>query len=665
VAKGQPPAYPLSGFRNPQSDFQFVPACDGLIIWTKQMSGRKATKQKPARKQPKSVTPRFLDVKIQNLILVVLGLVFYANTFTNLYAFDDAIVIQKNTYVQEGLRGIPRIFASDVYESFYAQMGAEQQLSGGRYRPLSVATFALEQQLFGSKEMVKPADDVAPIRHFVNVFLYILSVVFLLHLLRKHILPESPYAAFLACVIFLAHPLHTEVVANVKSRDEILSFLFIILTFIAVCRYRETRRTSQLAFGLFFYFLALLSKEYAVTLIALLPLFLFVVKKETLANSLKAVLPFLAVTLLYLGLRYAIVGLGSTEENQDVLNNPYKFATHPEQWATKIAILARYLTLLFYPHPLSSDYSYNAIPYTHFNDPRVWLSLVLYASMIAVTIVLFIRRNVLAFASAFYLAHLFLVSNFVIEIGATMGERLIYHSSFGFALGIAILCGWAIQKVESEKRKTLLTIAVSVGLIIPCGAIVIPRNAQWKNDTSLFLADVETVPNSVLVNGNAARAYLTLSERPENKAIAIELTKKSIPFLTKAISIHKRYLNGYLDLGVVYGKLGELEKAEECWNTAQEIYPDHPYVKANFHLLALTYHRKAMDLISQDTPEAIRLLERATRVDPGNADLWYDLGEACFRMKEFAKARAAWVKTLQLKPDYKEAEQKMSALPQQ
>ena len=211
----------------------------------------------------------------------------------------------------------------------------------------------------------------------------------------------------------------------------------------------------------------------------------------------------------------------------------------------------------------------------------------------------------------------------------------------------------------------LLAISVSVLLIIPCAAIVIPRNAEWKDDASLFIADVKTVPDSVIVNGNAAKAYLELSERPENKAGAIELTTKSIPFLTKAISIHKGYLNGYLDLGVAYGKLGDLEKAEECWNIAQEIYPDHPYLKANFHLLAIAYNKKAMDLVSQNTPEAIRLLEKATRVDPGNADLWYNLGGACFRMKEFAKARAAWIKTLQLKPDYKEAEQKLSELPAQ
>ena len=629
------------------------------------MARTKARRQKSTRKQSINITFPFMDVKMQNLILAVLGLVFYANSFANLYAFDDGIVIQKNHYVQEGLRGIPGIFASDVYESFYAQINAEQQLSGGRYRPLSVATFALEQQLFGSKEAVKPENDVAFVRHLMNVFLYLLSVVLLLQLLRDHILPNSPYAAFLACLIFLIHPLHTEVVANVKSRDEVLSFLFIVLTLIAICRYRETRRTSQLVYGLLFYSLALLSKEYAVTLIALIPLLLFVLNKETLTGSLKAVLPFFLVTLFYIALRFAVVGVGSTQENADVLNNPYKFASHAQQWATKLEILWRYLRLLVFPHPLSSDYSYNAIPYTDFNAAKVWLSLLLHLSLIAATIVLFIRRNILAFALAFYLTTLLLVSNLVVNIGATMGERLVYHSSFGFALAIALLCDWAVQKMGSGKRKTLLASSLCLFLIVPCGALVIQRNLKWKDDASLFMADVKTVPDSVIVNGNAAKAYLELSERPENKAVAMELTRKSIPFLTKAISTHKRYFNGYLDLGVAYGKLGELERAEECWRMAQEIYPTHPYLKTNFHLLALAYNKKAMDLVSQETPEAIRLLEKAIGVDPENPDLWFNLGGACFGIKEFAKARAAWIETLRLKPGYKEAEEGMSALPPQ
>ena len=118
------------------------------------MAKTKAKKKQSSHKQPKGITFPFADATVQSLVLLVLGLIFYANSLTNLYALDDGIVIQQNKYVQEGFRGIPGIFTTDVYENFYSQMGAEEQLAGGRYRPLSVLTFALEQQLFGRRETV-------------------------------------------------------------------------------------------------------------------------------------------------------------------------------------------------------------------------------------------------------------------------------------------------------------------------------------------------------------------------------------------------------------------------------------------------------------------------------------------------------------------------------
>src|ERR1019366_10006391 len=107
----------------------------------------------------------FNDFKMQALLLVILGFILYANSFNNGYALDDGIVIQKNDYVQNGLRGIPKILSTDAYDSYYRQMGAKQQLTGGRYRPLSVVTFAIEQQLFGSNAKEKPEDDAALVRH--------------------------------------------------------------------------------------------------------------------------------------------------------------------------------------------------------------------------------------------------------------------------------------------------------------------------------------------------------------------------------------------------------------------------------------------------------------------------------------------------------------------
>ena len=607
----------------------------------------------------------FNDFRIQSFILILIGFIFYFNSFFNEYALDDGIVIQKNEYVQNGISGIRKILTTDAYDSFYKQMGAKQQLSGGRYRPLSVVTFAIEQQLFGSKAKEKPADDVAMVRHVLNVLFYIFSIVLLLYFLRNFIFKETPLIAFFTCLIFLIHPIHTEVISNVKSRDEILSFLFIILTFIAVFRYRETKKISQLLFGLLFYFLALLSKEYAITLLVLIPMLLYIVKGDSFTNSLMSSLPYFLIAGIYLLIRFKIVGVGSTAPNTDVLNNPFMFATKPEKWATKIDILNHYLKLLFYPTPLSSDYSYNTIPYTNFGNGLVWLSIVTHLSMIAATIFLFFRRNIIAFALAFYLLHLILISNFLMDIGATMGERLVYHSSFGFALIIGISMNWLYEKLSSFAKNidTIFAVLFISGIVFFCERIVIPRNREWKNDTTLFIADAQKVPNSALVNGNAGKAYIDLSEIPENKTQEKELITKAIYHLSKSVSIHKKYVNGYLNLGVAYFKLKDYEKAKSNWMIAEEIFPNNPFLKRNFGLLGSIYFSEAMKIGGKQPEEAIKFLKKAIEVDPANVEYWYNLGGACYTAKDFEMAKTAWIKTLELDPNHAQAKQGMAAIP--
>lgn len=621
--------------------------------------------KKEAHLLPTDITSnfRFAYLKTQALILVIVGLLFYANTFNNEYALDDGIVIQGNEYVQQGVHGIRKIFKTDAYESFYRQMGSTQQLSGGRYRPFSIATFALEQQLFKTSDKTDPQLGLAHFRHFVNVLCYVFSVVLLLFFLRKFIFKKNHLVAFLTCLIFLIHPIHTEVVANVKSRDEILSFLFIVLTFISVFNYRETKNMLVLFFGLLFYFLALLSKEYAITLLVLLPMLLFIIKNDNTSEGVISVIGISVVAGIYLYIRFSIVGKGATFENPDVLNNPYMFATNPEKWATKIEVLNHYLRGLFFPHPLSSDYSYNTIAYKNFFNPLVWLSIGIHLSLIAATIVLFFRRNMIAFALAFYLIHLALVSNLLMDIGATMGERLIYHSSFGFAIIIAISLDWLLKKITDEKSRKTRGVLLIGTIVLLCGVKTIARNAEWKNDQTLFITDAQTVPNSALVNGNAGKAFVDLSEKPENKLQEKELIEKGIYYLNRAIKIHPQYVNGYLNLGVCYFKRKEYDQTKKYWDIAKSIFPNNPLLKRNFGLLAAAYFNEGMIIGEKNPREAIKRFEKAAEIEPSNADYWYNIGGACFTIKDYEKARLAWSKTLELKPDYQQAKVGMSAIP--
>jgi len=92
----------------------------------------------------------FLNQKIAAILIGIVGFVFYITSINGEYALDDGIIIHQNDHVLKGVRGIPGILTKDAYESFYRRMCATDQLAGGRYRPLSVVSFAVEQEFLGA-----------------------------------------------------------------------------------------------------------------------------------------------------------------------------------------------------------------------------------------------------------------------------------------------------------------------------------------------------------------------------------------------------------------------------------------------------------------------------------------------------------------------------------
>jgi hypothetical protein len=92
----------------------------------------------------------FFNKKQPVFVLVLVGVIFYCTSLYNEYALDDGIIIHQNSYVLKGVAGIKDILTKDAYDSFYRRMHASDQLQGGRYRPLSIVSFALEQEVIGT-----------------------------------------------------------------------------------------------------------------------------------------------------------------------------------------------------------------------------------------------------------------------------------------------------------------------------------------------------------------------------------------------------------------------------------------------------------------------------------------------------------------------------------
>ncbi|MBC7552501.1 MAG: tetratricopeptide repeat protein [Taibaiella sp.] len=607
--------------------------------------------------------------RVQAMILALISLIFYANTVFNGWAFDDMMVIVQNEYVHQGFAGIPKILTGDAFESFtHSQNEENNQLTGGRYRPLSMITFAIEQQLLGvdKTDRQDPAQNTPEAakarqakfisdmhcRHGVNVILYMLSVVVLLYFFRKIIFPAAPLAAFTAALLFTIHPLHTEVVANVKSRDEILSLLFICLTFISAFSYKDNGRKKDLYLGMLYFLLALLSKEYGVVLVVLLPMAFYWFRGQDRMRSIKLTIVYLVPLGVYLFLRFSAVKPAVEVGEGDVMNMPYLLATPIEKIASEIGVLLNYVRLLFLPHPLAADYTYNQIPYTSFSDVRVWLSLLIHGGMVAGIFYYMKTRNVLGFAFAFYLAFLALVSNVFVNIGAPMGERLIYHSSVGFAIIIAYLLAKAVERMNNTAAaKGAVGVLLTV-LVVLCGFKTIDRNGDWQSNSTLFTKDVVTVPNSVIANVNAGLAYLDSS----NTAAEPQRTnyiKRSINYLDKALAINPHFIVAYLNRGTAYLKLGDRERALADCDTVVKYYPVHPSLPYLASPLSNYYNAEGVRLSGENRlAEAVTAFRKATGATPGDANVMYNLGFAYLKNGQVAEGKNALQMVLRIKADH-------------
>ena len=604
------------------------------------------------------------NFRIQSLFLALIVLVFYANTFSHEAAFDDRMAITDNEYVQSGFAGIPDLFTKDAYQSYLEHRQGSNQLAGGRYRPLSLITFALEQQMMGvshdnetaNEKEVRIAHEMHG-RHVVNVLLYMLAITALLYFLRTIIFPDNPLAAFIAAILFTIHPLHTEVVANVKSRDEILSLLFISLTFIKALQYYDHKRRRDMVMALICFFLALLSKEYAVTLMALLPMLFYVARKETLTGSLKHLIPFFIPFALYLLLRFSSVSAMAEGAASNVMNNPYLLATGLQQCASEILVLFRYILLLVFPAVLSSDYSYNQLPYTSFANPYVWLSLLIYIGMIIVMCRLFLKRNMLSFAIGYFLANLFLVSNILINIGAPMGERLIFHSSVGFAIVSAWLLINVCKRLKPAAYANFGIGAVMIILIALSGYKTVERNMDWKNDETLFMTDVKTVPNSALVNNNAAAACMASAKKnKEDIPVRNEWFSKAIVYFSKAIAIYPAHTLSYINRGLCYYNMGVPDKALDDWLVVAKQEPNQENIQKYLTIAGSYFLSLGMKYSSANKVDsAIYSFKRSAEATPKSPAVWCELGTAYITAGNYFEARKAVDKALQLAPGYENA----------
>lgn len=489
------------------------------------------------------------------LLISLAGIIIYFRTLGYEYVLDDVMMIQENKFTNEGFGGVFKHLTNESMTGYFGEQ--KNLLPGNRYRPLSLMTFSIEKGILGK---LSPA-----LGHFNNILLYILTGILIFIVFRYLFTVGKERFSFvhettsfhlplLLALLFMVHPLHVEAVANVKGRDELMSLLLSILALYFYAKSIRENSTKHLYFGVGAYFLALLSKENAITWLVVIPLSLYVFNYK---EYLKPVKSLLITTGFYMVWRSAMSGMPKFGDvGNDIMNNPFLGMDFIEKNATVLFTLLKYIQLLVLPYPLTHDYYPYAIPKMDLGNWQVWLSIALHAGLVWVAVSSFKKRPLLSYGILFYLITLSIVSNVVINVGTFMNDRFVYMPSLGYCFLLVLGIYYLVNRLAGSFNNTYFYGLGSL-IIIPYFILSLLRVPAWENNLSLNKAAFPASQNSARANSFMSTALYNEYKNGSNLSNdqKIKLLQQARPYALKSLKIIPDYHNANLMLAGIAGEM--------------------------------------------------------------------------------------------------------------
>ena len=560
------------------------------------------------------------NVRYYNVLLLFIALLVFGNVLQNQFALDD-FYITENKFVQDGFSGI-----ADVLTEPYTA-GADY-FAKESYRPLTLLTFAVEYEL----------TSLSPFSgHLVNLCLYLAVLLVLFHFFRLLFATKEVILPFLGALLFLAHPAHSEVVANVKSRDELLVALFGLLSFIAWLNYLKSTDKKQLYRAMLFYFGALMSKENALAFIAIYPLLAWFHCADFKLNRKKGLLFFVPFSV-YLIARFAVIGSFTLNAPVEFTNNVLANAGWQEQIATRTYMLGHYLYTTIIAYPLMWDYSYAVIEPIGFSDIRFFLSFFALLAIVLATLALGKKHPMLALGVAFYFITLGISSNTLILISSNFGERFLFVPTIGYSLVVIYLLHKFIEeRYQQQRNGRRIMIGVFAFIFLSYGLVATARNKAWKDNITLFEADIKHNSNSAKAYAALGSAYRIEAEKSKGLDDKNMWLKKAVDAYTKCLEIYPDYAETYYNLGVTYGLAGNKKEAARYYNISLTYNPNRFEVLNNLGVIYLDVNK---------IDSAKMMFEHILQLDDEYPGALVNLGLIYLNASDFTRAKANFEKVL-------------------
>jgi hypothetical protein len=528
---------------------------------------------------------------VSAVIILVAGVATFFSGISNPFIGDDNSQIV-NSLPVHSITNIGTFFTSGT---FYA---GNDQLGGPYYRPLMITVYSLLYTIFGPNPLYF---------HLFQLLLCVSSAIILYFFFRYSF---KPALALPISLIFLVHPINSQVVFAMPKMGDALFFFFGILALWLLIRFHSIRSLLAVAVCLL---LSLLAKETGILFVAMALVYLIGFNRGRLY-------PFIGIMLLPIAL-YVALDISSTGLNHNPYNSPIDNLDLGGRLLTAPSIVLFYLTKFVWPLQLASAYywvhptfsfQYFVLPLAV--DLAVIAGIVYIGSQVRNRGTKAQHRTFWFFAT--WLALGLIAHLQIIPLDMTVSENWFYFPMVGILGMTGITLSIFAPSIRVDRRIFVAIISV---LIVLLGIRTAARGADWSNEYTLAQHDVAVSPEDysadVLIAG-----YL---DHQGNLAGARE-------YANNAVSAYKTG-STYNALGSALYTSGDYAQAKQAYLTA-----------LTYQQVSLIYDNLAsLTLYYGDPSQNRSFLISAVQMFPQDGTLWLRLAVFDQRNHDNADAKVA------------------------
>lgn len=454
----------------------------------------------------------------------------------------------------------------------------------------------------------------------INIFFHS-GNVFLIYILFN-LLYSSRKLGFIVAAIFAVHPAISEAVVWISGGTYPQYTFFFLLSFLF---YVFAQRKGKVLPKAGSYLLSSIFFSFSLMSHPVMPLALFLVFPlyEFVFGNLKKnwakFIPFLLISLIYV-----VINLGVLSERTTTLQSVH----YQERGVDNIFLLVpvaltSYFELIFFPATLTIYHSELIFGYLQYGI------MIIIIAVFALAAYFFKKNRSLLFWLIFSLLAISPTLT-PYRLNWIVAERYLYLPS----LGIFALVGMGLMKFKKFKQLTLLLLALTV---IALSARTIIRNMDWQDEDHLWIATGKTSPSSPNNHNNLGDVYGRRGDK-----------QRALQEFQTAIQLKPDYGDAYHNLANTYRELNQLDKALENYQKALQFNPN---LWQSYQNMAAIYFEQAQ------YDKALEAVAKGVKIAPKIPNLWNNLGIIYLTLGERDKAKQAFNTALTLDPQNQIAKQ--------